>query len=123
MSHTSKRVRMQESSNVVMTTLNKFHAERTEGFHSKKERNRYRDLCLLQRGGLIDGLEVQKLYEFWIEGIRVGAYILDFKYFDKEKGGHVHEDVKGYKKGPAYDLFRLKKNLMRAIYGIEIIEL
>jgi hypothetical protein len=31
-------------------------------------------------------------------------------------------DVKGYKKGCAYQMFRLKKKMVEAFHGIEIIE-
>ena len=32
-------------------------------------------------------------------------------------------DVKGYKKGAAYQTFRIKKNVIQALYNIEIIEI
>lgn len=49
-------------------------------------------------------------------------YILDFRvtYGD---GRMDHIDVKGYKKGTAYEIFRIKKNLMRALLDITVIEI
>lgn len=49
---------------------------------------------------------------------RAVKYVADFVYFDKEKGELVVEDVKGVKT----DVYKLKRKLMRSIYGIEIQE-
>lgn len=65
--------------------------------------------------------EIQKAYPISIKGKLCFKYLLDFKvtYAD----GHVeHIDVKGYKKGCTYALFRIKKKCVEAQYGIKILE-
>jgi len=47
----------------------------------------------------------------------IGSYRADFTYVN-EDGQPIVEDVKGFRT-PVY---RLKKKLMRALYGIEILE-
>ena len=105
----------------------KYHAKacRVDGiaFPSRKEANRYGELRLLERGGHIRNLEVdaQKaiVYPIEVNGIHVTSYRPDFRYWHVEQGREVLEDVKGF----VTDVFRLKKKLMRAVYGVEIIEL
>ena len=48
-------------------------------------------------------------------------YVADFIYCDAD-GKTVVEDVKGYKKGAAYDLFAIKRKLFLHRYGIRIKE-
>jgi hypothetical protein len=55
-----------------------------------------------------------------VNGIHICNYICDFRYLDKD--GLHYVDVKGMKKGPAYQMFKLKKKLVLAIYKIEIRE-
>jgi hypothetical protein len=52
-----------------------------------------------------------------VQGKLICTYVADFKYL--ENGKEVVEDVKGFKT-PVY---KLKKKLVEAIYGIEIIEI
>ena len=98
-------------------------------FQSKKEGKRYSDLKMLVIAGLISHLEVQpKSYiimdkKFNVSKGRNITYRLDFKYYDIELRKTVHEDVKGRKKGTQYDLFMLKKCLMKQIYNIDVIEI
>ncbi len=65
--------------------------------------------------------EIQKAYPININGKLCFKYLLDFKvtYAD---GRVEHIDVKGYKKGCAYALFRIKKKCVEAQYGIKILE-
>ena len=42
--------------------------------------------------------------------------------FNKKNGKLVVEDVKGYKKGPAYNVFSIKRKLMLQVYGIRVQE-
>lgn len=113
-------------------TTNKFNAKKIniqgETFDSLAEAKRWRDLTWLQRGGVIRGLQRQVKYILlpaqydenhkMVE--RAVTYIADFVYY--EKGQLVVEDVKGYKKGPAYALFVIKRKLMLKYYGIRIRE-
>ena len=106
-------------------TGNKFGAVRVKldgfTFASKKEAKRYGELKLLEKAGEIRNLVVHPRYKLELDGVLLCTYVGDFQYQDGM--GIVWEDIKGYKNGPAYDLFRLKKNLMAAIAGIEVVEL
>ena len=105
---------------------NKFGAKKIEidghTFDSLKEGRRYNELKLLIRCGNIESLELQPKYPIIVNGVKIGFYKADFRYFDCAKCMTVVEDVKGLKKGSAYQLFRLKKKLVEAIYKIKIEE-
>lgn len=100
----------------------KYGVKRTERggivFDSLKEANRFSELKLLERGGVIKDLELQPRYDVVINGHKICWYQADFRYFDLEKGVQVVEDVKGMKT-PVY---RLKKKLVEALYPITITE-
>lgn len=85
-------------------------------FDSVKECERYKVLKIKQFGGGISGLELQKVYLIEINGVKVCKYKADFTYVID--GVLVVEDVKGMKTA----VYRLKKKMMKAIYGIEILE-
>ncbi len=87
-------------------------------FASKREAKRYGELTILERANAIEGLELQPSYKIEIGGILICRYIADFRYFDRRIGERIVEDVKGVK--PA--VYRLKRKLMRAVHGIEILE-
>lgn len=107
-----------------------------EVFHSKKELHRYEELLLLEKAGQIHGLkrEVKFLLipsqreTIWKNGKpkqgkcieREISYIADFVY--TENGQLVVEDVKGFKKSKAYDLFVIKRKLMLYVHGIRVRE-
>ena len=79
---------------------------------------RYKELALMQRVGQISGLELQPRYLCEIGDVLICAYVADFRYRDEGGGALVVEDVKGFKT-PVY---KLKKKLVEAIYGLEILE-
>lgn len=85
-------------------------------FASKKEARRYTELKLLFRAGQIRNLELQPKLKIEIDGVHVCDYQADFAYF--EDGRRIYEDTKGFKT-PVY---RLKKKLVHALYGIQIRE-
>jgi hypothetical protein len=87
-------------------------------FDSKKEAKRYQELKILQKAGIISGLRLQPEYEVSLMGQKICKYRGDFWYVDTKTEGAVIEDVKGMKT-PVY---RLKKKLVEAYYGIKIIE-
>ena len=87
-------------------------------FHSTAEGNRYVELKRLQDAGEIRLLTLQPRAVLEVNGVKVGTYVGDFKYLDPATGQFVIEDVKGVKT-PVY---RLKKKLVKALYGIEIKE-
>lgn len=86
-------------------------------FDSKREAARYSELKLLQLGRKISGLRRQVPYECVVNGMLVCKYIADFVYLD-ERGDTVVEDVKGYRT----EVYKLKRKLVRAVHGVEIIE-
>lgn len=129
-----------------MKKQNKYFAKKVKvgdiEFSSQKEANRYCELRLLERAGKISDLQLQvpfvlipaqyveetvytpkthkeKKVKKLIE--RELKYICDFAYYD-ENGNYVVEDVKGYKEGGAYQIFKIKKKLMLSVYGIKIVE-
>ena len=96
-------------------------------FSSKAESKRYLQLKELERLGQIDSLELQPRYELAPSVRFAGAaratpalrYFADFRYVD-HLGKQVVEDVKGFSKNT--EGFRIKKHLMLAVHGIEILE-
>lgn len=86
-------------------------------FKSKKEAARYCELKLLLKSGKICNLVCQPGFELIVNGHKIGKYIADFQYQIKN-GKKITEDVKGI----LTTTYRLKKKLMKAIYGIDIYE-
>src|SRR4051812_28082113 len=114
---------------VRLPARSKYRAVRTEVdgivFASKREAKRYSELKMLRDSGHIFLLVRQPRYRLVVNGKHCGDYVADFEYFPMKAGGteydpgrKVIEDVKGVKT-PVY---RLKKKLVEAIYGIEIRE-
>ncbi len=105
--------------------ISKYHNHKTEHngvqFDSQKEANRYRDLLLMEeKAGLISKIELQPRYDLVVNGHKLGFYRGDFRYEEGATSSVVIEDVKSpATKTPVY---QLKKKLMFALYGIEIIE-
>ncbi len=109
-------------------------------FDSQKEYNRWCELKLLERAGKISKLQRQVPFELvppQYETVeRYGksgrlkdsvrcvehaiTYVADFVYI--QDGKKVVEDVKGYKAGNAYSLYRIKRKLMLYLKGIKVLE-
>lgn len=85
---------------------------------SIKEANRWCDLLLLQRAGVIHDLQRQVKFELIPkqEGERPVYYIADFVYI--ENGRRVVEDAKGCRT----EVYKLKKKMMLYFHGIRIKE-
>lgn len=105
---------------------NKYGAKRTtvDGieFDSKLEANRWSELRLLERAGVIAELERQKEYVI-IPKSQYGrkiVYRADFVYKTKE-GETVVEDVKSAATKTA--VYKIKKRMMGEIYGIQVREI
>jgi hypothetical protein len=100
--------------------VTKYRAVRTEvdgiSFPSKREDHRYLSLKLLEKGGLIRGLELQPTYSIDINGRHICKVKLDFRYWDRQEQKTVVEDSKGMDN----PLSRLKRKLVEAQYGIEV---
>lgn len=129
--------------------MNKYNAKKIttqdgQVFDSRKEYTRYCELRILEKAGRISNLRRQvkfvlipeqreKSTEVYKAGPQKGlpkpgpviekacSYIADFAYCDAD-GTKVVEDVKGCKKGAAYDLFTIKRKLMLYKFGIRIKE-
>ena len=93
-------------------------------FDSTKEYARWCELKLLERSGEIVGLVRQVRIELVPKTKlhKARYYVCDFVYFDKAQNKTIYEDVKGYKKGLAYQLFSLKRDILYWRHGIEIKE-
>lgn len=112
-------------------------------FDSKREADRYDELALMERQGIIRNLEWQKPYllipaqyesveRFGKSGKRIKdkqkllerevTYVADFVY--ERDGKTVVEDSKGYRNPSSapYAKFVLKRKLMLWIHGIQITE-
>ena len=94
----------------------KYKNVRTNGFDSRKEFERYMELLLLEKAGEIRHLQTQVGFELHVNDIVIGRYVADFLYYENSR--KVVEDCKGV----LTPVYRLKKKLMLAIYGIEIKE-
>lgn len=109
-------------------------------FDSVKEANRYKELKVLERAGLVHDLQLQVKFKLipaqreWTDETTASgkpkkgkilehevSYYADFVYKNRY-GLQVVEDVKGYKKGEAYALFAIKRKLMLWIHGIRVKE-
>lgn len=96
-------------------------------FDSRKEARRYQELKWAERAGDIQNLRLQVPYELIPlqrkpsgGSERAIKYIADFVY--EQNGRTVVEDVKGYRRGTAYNVFSIKRKLMLQRYGIEVKE-
>lgn len=115
-----------------------------EIYDSVKEYRRHDELKLLERAGVISGLQRQVKFELipkqceestevFKRGKNKGlpkpgktlepavCYIADFVY--QQDGKQIVEDVKGYKGGGAYAIFSIKRKLMLYLHGIRIKEI
>lgn len=99
---------------------NKYGAERSGKYASKKEALIAMRLHALARHNIISELREQVRFVL-VEGqgkIRPICYIADFVYVDEEQKRHI-VDVKGYSKNQAY---RLKRKMMKLLHGLDIEE-
>ena len=85
-------------------------------FDSKREAQRYGALQLMLKAGLISNLRLQVPYQIVINGKKCFKYLADFVYDDG--GKEIIEDVKGFRT-PVY---RLKKKIVEAWFGVVIVE-
>lgn len=110
--------------------MNKYGNKKTEVdgivFDSKLEAERYFELKLMERAGVIRDLQLQPSFElipaFRKNGksYRKRSYIADFAYFDIQQGKTIIEDTKGVKT----DVYKLKAALFEYLYpNLEIKEI
>ena len=88
-------------------------------FDSTKESKRYLELKSMVERGEISELHEQVKFTFAHNGVKICSYIADFTY--NKDGKEVVEDVKSEmtKKLPVY---KMKKKMMVAFFGIDINE-
>ena len=86
-------------------------------FPSEAEAKRFAQLKLELRCGTISNLELQPSYPFVVNDIKITTYKADFRY--ARDGEWVIEDVKG-NKDYLTDVFKYKRKMMKAFYGLEI---
>ena len=124
--------------------MSKYHSKKTEVdgilFDSKREAQRYQELKLMEKAGMICDLKMQVKYELipaqYIDGKcveRAIHYYSDFEYYvlkplrqksvmvepdAKMIGQHIVEDVKGMRT----EVYKIKKKLMLYKYGIKLTE-
>tara|TARA_B100000927_G_scaffold288788_1_gene284085 strand:- start:4407 stop:4742 length:336 start_codon:yes stop_codon:yes gene_type:complete len=109
--------------------MTKYRAIRTmvDGiyFDSKREANRYSELKIMEKAGIINSLKLQPEFKCMVNGKKVCTYKADFEYLmvddigpQGQIGYYIVEDVKGFKT-PVY---RLKKKLVEACYPGTVIK-
>ena len=87
-------------------------------FDSKAEARRFGELRMLEMAGEITALECQTRFPLVVNGVKVCVYVADFTYVETMTGEKVTEDVKGVRNST----YKLKRALMKAVYGITIKE-
>lgn len=88
-------------------------------FHSKAERRRWTQLRLLERAGEIQNLKLQEPFPLVVNGLKIGVYYADFSYVEVRTETAIIEDIKGISTA----VYKLKKRLVNALYGVDIVEL
>jgi hypothetical protein len=108
--------------------MNKYNSKLTKvdgiEFHSAKEAAHYGKLLAALFNGDIHDLKLQPKFELIPKGdgiARPTHYVADFSYIKDAK--LVVEDIKGFKGGQAYALYKLKCKLMQHVHGIKVTEI
>jgi hypothetical protein len=83
---------------------------------SQREYRRLVELQSLERAGVIRQLRTQRPIRLVVNGVKIGVYRCDFSYL--RNGRLVIEDVKGVRTA----VYKLKKLLVKALHGIDILE-
>ncbi len=96
--------------------VSKYFNKPTKGYHSAKEYARSVELKILSKSDVITDLKEQVKYEFKHNDKVFARYVADFTYI--RDGEFIVEDVKGFHT----DVYKLKKRMMKAFYGIVIKE-
>lgn len=106
--------------------VNKYRAQKTGGYDSRREYDRAQQLKLMERAGEIADLREQVAFLLlparrndtgYLE--RAVRYIADFVYTDLRSGQTVVEDTKGVRTKE----YIIKRKLMLAVHGITIREI
>mgnify|MGYP006276535269 CR=1 FL=1 len=88
-------------------------------FDSKTEMERYKELTILAKAGVIRHLEIQPEFKTFINNQLFCTYTADFRYYDEDHQKWVIEDVKS--NGTIKDAaFKLRKKAAELYHGVEI---
>ncbi|MFK4132090.1 DUF1064 domain-containing protein [Pseudomonas luteola] len=86
-------------------------------FDSKGEARRYSELKFLVDLGEITEFKRQVVHDLIVNGQKVCSYKSDFEYRNKQ-GEYIIEDFKGFRTQE----YIIKRNLMKALKGVSILE-
>lgn len=86
-------------------------------FDSEAELRRWNELKLLRDAGAIQNLRNHVPFAIVVNGVKICDYEADFVY--TENGQQVVEDVKGH----VTDVYKLKRKMMRAVFGVAVREI
>lgn len=108
---------------------NKYQAKKTiyngNRYDSVKEASYAQQLDVLKNAKMkqerVIDVDRQVRLPIKIDNVLICTYICDFRVTYQD-GRIEHIDVKGYRGGSAYAMFRLKKKLVKACYQIDVIE-
>jgi len=92
----------------------KYRNQKTDGFDSKKEANRYKELLLREKGREITAIQCQVVFQ-----LSICKYKADFVYMVIATGAWVVEDVKGLRTKE----YILKRKMMLNELNIKIVEI
>lgn len=86
-------------------------------YASKREAKYCENLIRLEKAGKIGGLELQRRFQILgPKGELICVYVADAAFWDHEQDRFRVIDVKGVET----DVFKIKRNLMRALNGIDV---
>lgn len=90
---------------------------------SGREATRYKDLVRMQEAGQIASLRRQVTYALVVNDVHICDYVADFVYVncDKLVGKYLATVVED-SKGARTPIYKLKRALMKACRGIEVVE-
>jgi hypothetical protein len=90
-------------------------------FDSQREHGEWVKLEALARKGAIQDLKRQVPFELAVNGVKICRYVADFSWLEVHdgQGWAVVADAKGYRTRE----YAMKAKLMKAIHGIDILEL
>ena len=121
-----EHITLEEYKQLQQKGKSKYKAKKTNidghSFDSIKEANRYLELKLLERQGIIKDLrrqvrfELQPSYKKNGKTIQAISYVADFTYYQDNK--LIVEDTKGFRT----EVYKLKKKLFEHKYDLEIKE-
>ena len=89
-------------------------------FDSKWEAERYGQLYAMEKAGAIKDLQRQVKYNIQVNDQKICQYVADFVYQDMGLDGESPQEIVEDAKGVETPEFKIKKKLMKAVFGIEI---